>query len=468
MKQNSPGETRRLIFTLMPIILLVGFFAYGAVTSPPARLSSLFLGAITLMLFIGLGVRFIPRWMEAWSGLPEADIHAGDGKRSNRRAVLHPVMGILLCLTAYRLLLFAAAYALHTAEYGYTGGLFDNMELWSPTSFDARHYLSIAEHWYQSAGEERFLLVFFPFYPVLVRMANFIFENYLISGLFVSNMAAIFSGFVFYELALLDMDKDTARRSLKYLCILPASFLFSAPLSDSLFFFFSVSCMYFARRKNYPAAGIAGFFCAFTRLLGVIMLAPVLFELIADLIRESRLPRRQREALLPKQIGNGLSLVLIPLGLCAYLFINEQVSGNPFQFLIYQRENWQQSPGWFFHTAQYQWDYLLAALESGHLSQALGLWLPNLIYLVGALGLLLAAAKRLRPAYVAYFIAYYLVSMGATWLLSAPRYLTALFPLSLALGTLTRRKVFDGLATLLCLAGLICYLYAFVMHWSVY
>lgn len=468
MKQNLPGETKRLILTLSPIIILVGIFAYGAVTRPPARLISLFLGALVLILFIGLGIRFIPRWMEAWNGLPEQDVLPRAGKRTNRRSALHPVCRLLLALILYRLLIFAGAYAIQFFEKGYTGGLFNNMDLWSPTSFDARHYLSIAEHWYQPQGEDRYLLVFFPFYPVLVRMANFIFENYLVSGLFVSNVAAVFAGFVFYELALLDMDRDTACRSLKYLCILPAAFLFSAPLSDSLFLFFSVSCMYFARKKNYPAAGAAGFFCAFTRLLGVVMLAPVLFELIADLIRGSRLPRRQRADLVSRGIGNGLALLLIPLGLGAYLLINQQVSGNPFQFLIYQQENWQQAPGWFFSTAQYQCDYLAAALEGNNLQQAYGLWLPNLVYLVGSLAIMIPAAGKLRPSYVAYFIAYYLVSMGATWLLSAPRYLTALFPLALALGTLTRKKIWDGLATILCLGGLVFYLYAFVMHWSVY
>ena len=73
-----------------------------------------------------------------------------------------------------------------------------------------------------------------------------------------------------------------------------------------------------------------------------------------------------------------------------------------------------------------------------------------------------------RSAYVAYFIAYYAVTMGATWLLSAPRYLTAAFPLALSLAALTERKWADALATAACLAGLLYYLFAFLQRWSVY
>ena len=104
----------------------------------------------------------------------------------------------------------------------------------------------------------------------------------------------------------------------------------------------------------------------------------------------------------------------------------------------------------------------------GNLRQLFGLWLPNLAYSFGALGLMAAAAKRLRPSYTAYFLAYFVVAIGATWLLSAPRYLAACFPLALALAALadTRRK--DALATFLSLAGLVAYLAMYVNGYPVY
>lgn len=97
-----------------------------------------------------------------------------------------------------------------------------------------------------------------------------------------------------------------------------------------------------------------------------------------------------------------------------------------------------------------------------------GLWIPNILYLFGALGLVAAAQNKLRASNVAYFLVYYAICMGATWLLSAPRYLTAAYPLALALGALTKKKWADRLATIICLVFFVFYLYAFVDQWYVY
>lgn len=468
MKERLSASLRkRLVFTVVPTLALLVFFTRSTIVNPPERLASLFVAALLTFLFLLLGIRFIPVWMQAWGGLPELDAHAVDGKRSGRYARLHPFWRVVLLLALFRVALFLLAYLFAIKKNGYQGGVFDTIGLWNPVSFDARHYLSIAENWYQPQGEDRFLLVFFPFYPIVVRIFHVVFRDYLISGLFVSNVACVFAGYVFYELALIDMDRDTAMRSLKYLCVLPASVLLSAPLSDSLFLLLSVSVMYFARKKNYPAACVLGFFAAFTRLLGVLLFVPVCFEVVADVMRDRREGRTRADETF-KRIVDIASLAVIPLGLGLYLFINYRVSGNAFQFLTYQAENWQQTPGWFFHTAGYQFDSLLASFSNGSLSKVLGLWLPNLIFLFGSLALVLAAVKKLRPSYTAYFVAYYLISMGATWLLSAPRYMVAAFPVSLALGLLTKNKWTDAFATTLCALGLVGYLYAFVMHWNVY
>ena len=77
---------------------------------------------------------------------------------------------------------------------------------------------------YVNTGDDRLLIVFLPLYPYLVRGLNFIVDNYLVSGLIVSNLCWVFAAYLFYELALMDTDKKGALRALKYLCILPASF----------------------------------------------------------------------------------------------------------------------------------------------------------------------------------------------------------------------------------------------------
>jgi hypothetical protein len=88
--------------------------------------------------------------------------------------------------------------------------------------------------------------------------------------------------------------------------------------------------------------------------------------------------------------------------------------------------------------------------------------------LLASLGIVIGAQNKLRASNVAYFIAYYAFCMGATWLLSAPRYLTAAFPLALALGAITEKKSVDRIATLVCCALFVLYLIAFANQWYVY
>ena len=98
----------------------------------------------------------------------------------------------------------------------------------------------------------------------------------------------------------------------------------------------------------------------------------------------------------------------------------------------------------------------------------LGLWLPNLICIFASLAVMLLAAKRLRPSYTAWFIAYFVIAIGATWLLSAPRYLAALLPLPLALSSLSKRPWADNALTILLALFSLFYLIAFALRWQVW
>ena len=81
---------------------------------------------------------------------------------------------------------------------------------------------------------------------------------------------------------------------------------------------------------------------------------------------------------------------------------------------------------------------------------------------------MLFAAKRLRPSYTAWFLAYFVIAIGATWLLSAPRYLAALIPMHMALSSLTKRRGTDTFLTVLLALFSLFYLTAFALRWQVW
>ncbi len=466
LTEKSRQLRDRALFTAIPLCLLLFFFARWILTDPPESVPALIAAAGLAFLFAVCGMRFIPQWMAAWSTRPWQPVRVQEGRRSAHSARLHPFFRILFALIVFRVLLFVVAYLMVFERDGYLGGVFDRLDIWNMLGSDSRHYLNIAENWYVNTGDDRLLIVFFPLYPILVRLLAYVFQNYLVSGLFVSNVCCVFAGCLFYELALMDTDRRSALRALKYLCILPASFLLSAPLSDSLFLLLSVACVYCVRKDNYPLAGFVGLLAAFTRMPGVLLLAPASFELVGKIIRE-RPARRHDRRWVGRTVANALSLLLIPVGLLLYLYINYSVTGNATMFLTYQSAHWHQEAGWFFSSAATITDNAVARLADNR-NMALGLWIPNLVALFASLGIVTAAQQKLRASNVAYFLAYYLVCMGATWLLSAPRYLTVCFPVALALGALTERKWADALATVVCVVLLLLYMYAYVNQWYVY
>ena len=461
---------KRVLFTSVPLILLFAAFAEWVLTSAPKNPLAVFAAAAIAFLYALAGIRFIPQWMAAWSRKPWLPERPETGRRSARKSRMHPMLQLLICLALFRVFLFVLAYLISLLQQGYTGGLVENLGVWNQLGTDSQHYLNIAEQGYVNAGDDRLLIVFFPLYPMLVRVFAAVFGNFLVSGLVVSNLCWIFAAYLFYELALLDTDRRSALRSLKYLCILPASFLFSAPLSDSLFLLLSVACVYAARKRLYPLAGVIGLLASFTRMPGILLVVPVLFELVGEIIRERPLHRSAKPAdrrWRLQMAGNALSVLLIPAGLLAYFYVNYRVTGNALMFLTYQREHWHQQLGWFFGSTATIVNNATANFAD-NLQMLWGLWIPSIVFLFGSISLVTAAQNKLRASNVAYFLAYFAICMGATWLLSAPRYLTAAYPLALALGMLTKKKWADRLATIVCLVLFVLYLIAFVFQWYVY
>ena len=468
-------------------VVLAAAYGYWVFTQSSITAASAAAASVLTVLFGVLCAQCIQGLCGAFSGEPEIELAEGLGRRSLRRVYRHPVARLFFVLLLARVAVYILAYVVFTLQKGYPGGLIDTLTLWNKG--DAPHYMGIADNWYVTQGDARFHIVFFPFYPIVVRFVGELLQNTYAAGITVSVLSTVFAGILLYELAILDMDRAAAMRTVALQMLIPGAFLFNAPMSDSLFLLLSVAVMLLTRKKYYWAACALGALASFTRVLGLVLLAPVAVELIGDAVRQKRQTGKWTGFFLMR----AWALLLIPVGFFAYLAINQSLTGDAFTFLRYQSEHWSQRTGWFFNTASYQMNELLKSLPASR-EAALGLWLPNLVFLFGApLVMVFALRERrkpsvqegamrpaedsgpvtigqpyaLRPSYVAYFVAYYFISMGATWLLSAPRYLTACFPLAFALGRLTRPRTAWMTYYLLLLLQLF-YLCAYVADWMVY
>lgn len=410
---------------------------------------------VSAALFAALGLRFAPRWVEAWSRRKQPE-------RLTDAAAPGFLARVFVTLLIVDAAVIGLVYLLRCVCVQ-RQGFAESLSFWR--CLDSNSYLEIAQYGYVPDGDRAVQLVFLPGYPLSVRAVHLLVGgDYVYAGLIAAGLCFAGAGTMFCALVNLDYGRETAERAVKYLCVLPGAFFYAAPMSESLFLLLSLSCVYCVRKKRWFAACALGGLAAFTRMIGLVMAALVCFELIGDIVNAPTKGARQ----IARCIGRFAAILLIPAGLVCYCAVNYQVTGNALRFLTYQREHWGQSLGYFFNTAAYQTGYAVGCLRSGKITDFLGLWLPQLLASAAALAVLIAAAKKLRPGYIAYAIGYYVVAIGCTWLLSAVRYLAALFPLPMALAVFGQKRRADVCMTAVLLFLSAAYLYMFVNRWQVW
>ena len=412
MEKKYPKIQRGICAAGLTVLALLFLFWLG--DGGGATTGEFLAAAVSVLLFAICGLRFVPQWFSLWFG--------DEPLQPERKGV--PLVRIFAVGLGVSLLHVGLIWLiLRYVNQDLTPR--DFLDFWKAA--DAYHYLCIARDWYIPEGDlDRVVqLVFLPGYPLAVRLAHVLIPDYVLSGMFVSVSSFAAALCVIYRLVLLDHDEGTALRTVFFLCVMPGAFFFTAPMSESFFLLLSAACLYGARKKKWLLAGVFGAMASFTRSLGLMLFVPLFMEMTAGVLHGHRKDWRGLAA-----------LALVPLGFALYCLINYSVSGNPFQFMIYQREHWSQRLGLFFSTPAYQLRYALGADRNTRM----GLWLPNLTAQLAALVILSVGAKRLRASYTLWAMAYYVVAIGATWLLSAPRYLAVLLPIPLALSLLSEKK----------------------------
>lgn len=311
--------------------------------------------------------------------------------------------------------------------------------------WDTHHYLSIATSGYQNVGDEKYELVFFPLYPLIIFIVNkFLLLSPLSSGLIISWLAFAGAGVVLYIIINHDHGSTTALRTVKYLAIYPFSFFFGMVYTESLFLLFAVISFFFLQKKQWVFAAIFIGLATLTRLQGIILLLPAIIELANDFRhKKNKLNRNQLTSLLL----NGFvmtSTVLISFGM--YLLINKVVSGNWFQFLVYQKEHWHSSYTIIYKALSSQISYLI---HEQNLIFQLGIWMPQTLTFFFSIGLIIVGYfQKIRLSYLAYWLTHLIISFSTSWLLSGTRFLLPMFTVYLVLAMIANRKIIDWGITL--------------------
>ncbi len=291
--------------------------------------------------------------------------------------------------------------------------------------WDANHYLRIAEVGYRSSGEDALYIVFFPAYPVLVRLVAFVVRDLAGAAMLISMAASVGAAWFLYRLIRLDAGHEQAWRGVVLLFSFPTAYYLFAPYTESLFLFAVLGCVYAARTGRWAGVAAAGALATTTRLAGVALLPGLALEAVRQTgFRLASLRRLSWAA-------------LAGTGVLVYLGMNVAVHGDPLAFVGIQGSHWHNRAAW-------PWRPLVDAVaglgNDGVSTDLLIIFWGRLGGTAVAVALLVAGLRWLHPMDSVYGWTALLLVLASTWLISLPRYLLGIYPLLLVLARLTRPR----------------------------
>ncbi len=286
------------------------------------------------------------------------------------------------------------------------------------SSWDGHHYMFLAEHGYVPSGEGVEFIVFYPFYPLCMAILNFITGSSFVSGILISNVCFMVSLILLYKLCSFDMPHKDSLFTVCAFALSPFSFFFSGVYTEGIFIMLTLLFFIFLREKKYIPLAVCGYLAAITRVHGVLLFIPAVYELF----------KSDRKKLLYS--------LSAPCGFITYLIINKVVLGDFFAFSEYQESIWSQHFSFFGKNIKTYADYIIGGSEL-----TVPIMLPQLVLFFISIILIFSALKnKHKISYLLYSIAYIFVTYSASWLLSGGRYLSALFPLFIFLPTAIKNR----------------------------
>ncbi len=275
--------------------------------------------------------------------------------------------------------------------------------------WDGPHYIDLAKNWYQnSGGEQPLWIVFYPLYPILIRILNTLVNDYLTSTILISIFFSFTAAILLYELVLLDFNKRTAFLSVWFLNIFPTAYYLQASYTESLFLTISLATIFFFRKGSLINSTVTGILSSMTRVNGILLAPLLLFEI--------KKPRK----IVP--------ILLLPLGFIFYLYINYVTFSEPFYFTKPLLSNW-------YKKLEFPWvgiSNLIHSLPPLTNPSAYPFY-AEVVTLILILIVGIYTIWKIRFSYGIYVLLNLLLITSTSFVISTPRYAIILFPIYIAL-----------------------------------
>lgn len=284
---------------------------------------------------------------------------------------------------------------------------------------DAPHYTYLAEFGYQAAGDAANKIVFYPLYPFLIKILWFVVRNYAVAGMIISQVCFGISAVFLYKLTEMEFSKKKAYDAVLCLIVYPFAVFTFGIFTEGLFLMLIIMTLYYIRKHNWVLAGIIGFFAALTRMQGMLLLAPAVYEYLVEFSQSKETNWKKRIKWTDITIG------CIPLGFVVYLFINKIVQGDFFSFIAHEEaEPWYQTTKWM--NVNIEKDYSMV-FQYPYLSYII-YWVQIVLFFLAIVCLFYGIKKKIRTSYIVFGGIYTCVTYLASWMISGGRYMMGFIP----------------------------------------
>lgn len=368
-----------------------------------------------------LAKRFSNKWINKYVFSARPDYE----KEVVSKKELFIIFGLAILLRLCLLLLggFMAILLCQESKYD----LSTLMSYWS--RWDSPHYIDIAAKGYANCIEngDHLFLVFLPLYPWMMRLFYFILRDWNLAGLVVTYIAYGIGCCFFYRIIVEEYNKSIANKALILFSFSPFGFFLGAIMTESLFFCLVSASFYFIKKHNWPVVGILGMLCALCRIQGVIILGVAGVEFLETYPIGRYIKGKNIGEFIKAIFTKGIFLLIIPIGNVIYFGINKYVTGNPFQFQIYQKEHWYHETQFFAKTIKEIVSY--ATSEGTGWNEKICMWYPAFILFMFTLVLLYYGKNRHPLKYTAFLLVYTLINYSVSFLISGGRYMLCAMPI---------------------------------------
>lgn len=280
--------------------------------------------------------------------------------------------------------------------------------------WDGPHYIDIAKDGYQITGKQSLWIVFYPLYPLLIRLFNFLVQDYIASAILVSIVFSFFVSILLYELVLLDFNRRTALLSVWFLNIFPTAYFLQASYTESIFLTFSLATIYLFRKNLTFPSSISGFLTTLSRINGLLLLPLLILE--------------------TKKKKDLIVLLTTPLGFGLYLLINKLLFNDYFYFQKPLLSNWSKK----FELPWIGINNLIRSIPDFN-NVLFYAYTSEVISLLFIFLIAIFVFFKVKKSYGIYMLLNLLLITSTSFIMSTPRYIFILFPIYIALGMIRNK-----------------------------